>query len=666
MSQQTSQVIKSLIANTVDIYHNDVINMFLVDGKINLDFLLNHNLTKISIMYQITWNHLFGTWGTKRDIMSFFNDVLNIKTNYKNFSVSFDMNLLNAILAHEPFIIANIGAVHQMHSLRDAFQTALMRINEVSTTSFICDILQQKWKHRFNTYDVGMMTISTVLKTFVKYQLNSDTANITDITYWRNISGYKSDCRDVDNYDVEFLSKGEVIQYYIYRDNRFMLQLSTFAVVVIDEDVSAYDISNFIISLKRHLNKNVMVICTTDSNKYHNITSWYNVLDEYFHLLPKVSTKLFLFSSKTNVYNRRLCTVPIGSVLITENATITLEQRRLFSLVLTPNTAMVSPQNSIYYFPNISKNNDRQDKLVRELEISLWKDYHSQKCPFQTNNSRNSGLLFSNFMAIYLKKNISNLFDVLSNYSNDSQSSPKMIEIICADNRFNVTSLVSVLISLYNIVRHPTNAYKYHGSIVTSKDSLKRYEEFIEHVGLSGLISVKNIEKFDDIEIFHMEIYNNVLKDSAFWKDINADTCIIVQDDGFVMNGDNIEEYLEYHYIGAPWTDAKDNEYIKKNINSQLVGNGGFSIRNVEQMIRVCDTFVEEKKVLFYHNINEIPEDVYFVKHLVQLGANVAPFDVARKFAVEQVMTANPVGFHKFWLYHTPTETLKLFDSFIY
>jgi hypothetical protein len=81
----------------------------------------------------------------------------------------------------------------------------------------------------------------------------------------------------------------------------------------------------------------------------------------------------------------------------------------------------------------------------------------------------------------------------------------------------------------------------------------------------------------------------------------------------------------------------------------------------------VCQTFVVEKKELFYYNVNEIPEDVYFVKCLKKSkGTKVAPFHVASSFAVEQVYNSNQneiIGFHKFWMYHSPMSALNIFKN---
>ena len=250
----------------------------------------------------------------------------------------------------------------------------------------------------------------------------------------------------------------------------------------------------------------------------------------------------------------------------------------------------------------------------------------------------------------------------MRNYQKDLDS--QNIRIVAVDNRYNIMTLLSVIVSLYNVVKHKQTK-SFNCIIYTSNCCIDKYKTLIDDLSLSNLISLKVIKEFDDVEVFHMEVYNEVLKNEQFWDTLDSEKCIVVQDDGFLMNGKFIDDYLQYDYIGAPWADAKDNDYIKKHINPGLVGNGGFSIRDVEKMKHICRTYKDEKKSLFYHNLNEIPEDVYFVKHLVQMGANVAPFDIARKFAIEQVLSVNPVGFHKFWIYNLPIETVKVFNSFL-
>jgi hypothetical protein len=224
------------------------------------------------------------------------------------------------------------------------------------------------------------------------------------------------------------------------------------------------------------------------------------------------------------------------------------------------------------------------------------------------------------------------------------------------------------LISLYNALSANINT-DWQAIIYTSPSASLQYAKELKQLGLdkNPLITI-TISPTLQCNVFHMEIYNAFLKDNAFWKNLldeGYNKCIIVQDDGILIDGDTLQQFMEYDYIGAPWADAIDNKFIKEHINNELVGNGGFSIRDVSKSYNVCCKYEKEKHTLFYHNINEIPEDVYFVQCLKLMGnqAKIAPLNVARRFAVEQVFQYKPAGFHKFWMYHTPDDTLKMCES---
>lgn len=665
MSSQ--KIIKDFIANIIDIYDEDAINTFINNGNINIDNIIHHHLTKLSVLYNVIFNHLFGTWATKKDFMSFCVDILNIKKNYNTFKVPLDGNLVNAILAHSPFFIARIGAVHKLNTLQDVVNTAITRLNE-NSTAYICDIIQQKWKFRYNVMDVERLFISNILKTFIKYQMNNVVSNISHCEVWKKISGFTPEHKELNETDYQYMNKYEVIQYHLHSDNRFLLQLASFVVLVKENnDFLDNDIKTIIKSIHQHSKKNVLMLAV-GVDKVKDIRFTYRIDKDLYFILPRISTKFYLISNDTRLSSKVLCTIPSECMLITNVPNnITPEQKSYFGLLLTSCIDKVSPKGSIYHFPSLSLegSSNHSSKLIEDVKQHIWKEYNNLKCSFQLQNSRHCGVLFVNFISLYLHKHITNVFDTLRHYTNNIEDfEDQIIPIVAIDNRYNIMTLLSVIVSLYNVVKHKQTK-RFKCIIYTSTCSIDKYKKLIEDLSLSNLVSLKVIQEFDDVEVFHMEIYNQVLKNENFWGTLNCEKCIVVQDDGFLINGKYIDEYLQYDYIGAPWADAKDNEYIKKHINPALVGNGGFSIRNVEKMKYICRTFTDEKNSLFYHNLNEIPEDVYFVKHLVQMGANVAPFDVARKFAIEQVLSVNPVGFHKFWMYNLPTETVKILNSFL-
>ena len=133
---------------------------------------------------------------------------------------------------------------------------------------------------------------------------------------------------------------------------------------------------------------------------------------------------------------------------------------------------------------------------------------------------------------------------------------------------------------------------------------------------------------------------------------IETDYCLIVQDDGWVLNGKNFKpEYYEYDYIGAPshcafgegnlylhfsWTQAT--EPVK------VVLNGGFSLRST-RFLEACN-----KHGIMHLNANEIHgwnEDAQLSAILKPLlksyGYKYCPDEIAKYFSIEYV----GLGFHE-------------------
>ena len=88
----------------------------------------------------------------------------------------------------------------------------------------------------------------------------------------------------------------------------------------------------------------------------------------------------------------------------------------------------------------------------------------------------------------------------------------------------------------------------------------------------------------------------------------------------------NIEDYLSYDFIGAPWN-TKSNKlvahlYSKKIIKSR-VGNGGFSLRSVNASIDIISRIATD---------HTEAEDVFFSRGMSKLGYNIADDYIANIF----------------------------------
>ena len=96
--------------------------------------------------------------------------------------------------------------------------------------------------------------------------------------------------------------------------------------------------------------------------------------------------------------------------------------------------------------------------------------------------------------------------------------------------------------------------------------------------------------------------------------------------------------YFQYDYIGSPWTE-------KNRCAKYCAGNGGFSLRKVDSMIRVCEQF----RTLPFEKLPRGNEDIFFCSHK---SFHYPPIDsiLHQSFAVERVRNMNPVGCHQ--LYH--------------
>jgi hypothetical protein len=143
--------------------------------------------------------------------------------------------------------------------------------------------------------------------------------------------------------------------------------------------------------------------------------------------------------------------------------------------------------------------------------------------------------------------------------------------------------------------------------------------------------------------------YSEFLKTSDFWNLLIGEKILIYQEDSFIFN-DNIVEFIEYDYIGAPWIE---------NVLPIRVGNGGLSLRTKQIMLDIIETISNDKNLL-----NEvISEDVFFSKHMQRLKiGKVADEEIASRFSSELIYSKNSFGGHQFWLSDSNWKT-RMYES---
>jgi hypothetical protein len=159
-------------------------------------------------------------------------------------------------------------------------------------------------------------------------------------------------------------------------------------------------------------------------------------------------------------------------------------------------------------------------------------------------------------------------------------------------------------------------------------------EEFVK----SGLSGWKNVNYFKMNESnLTIPQYNKLLTSTMFWsklkEEFKCDKALVFQTDALLLK-DNVNDFLDYDYVGAPWN--------TKLLGCLEVGNGGLSLRDVSTMIEITLQFNDYK----YRN-----EDIYFSYHCLNMKKKVPAFQEAQKFSMESVYYHDPIGVHKPWLF---------------
>ena len=145
--------------------------------------------------------------------------------------------------------------------------------------------------------------------------------------------------------------------------------------------------------------------------------------------------------------------------------------------------------------------------------------------------------------------------------------------------------------------------------------------------------------------------YSLFLSDKKFWKLLKGRKILIYQEDSIIFKS-NIEQFLYYDYIGAPWP-------VENNGNNSRVGNGGLSLRTKRIMEKIIDTISINETKLNSHTIEYMkrtnsfvtPEDIYFTKNMEDFKIGKLPsYNLAKYFSQESIHCDDCFGGHNFWL----------------
>lgn len=123
-----------------------------------------------------------------------------------------------------------------------------------------------------------------------------------------------------------------------------------------------------------------------------------------------------------------------------------------------------------------------------------------------------------------------------------------------------------------------------------------------------------------------------------------------------------IEEYLEYDYIGAPCYNF---------IGDNTIQNGALCIRNPRTMEYICrmhgwkTDLYEMMAAGQYSSASFFAEDIFFCVRMIKYRiGNLAPLNVAKKFACEVKFELGTFGYHAISRYLTKEEVYKINNQY--
>lgn len=146
--------------------------------------------------------------------------------------------------------------------------------------------------------------------------------------------------------------------------------------------------------------------------------------------------------------------------------------------------------------------------------------------------------------------------------------------------------------------------------------------------------------------------YNQLKKNPDTWRRLHAEHILWIEPDCLLCRP-GIDEYMRFHYIGAPW-------HKELAISpSCRVGNGGLSLRRRSAMLSIAERANPDWRVI-------LSEDVFFcvnmhLRNIQHPGTYSLPdVQTASSFAVESVFHPSPFGIHKIWKYLPPEQVEEL------
>ena len=206
-------------------------------------------------------------------------------------------------------------------------------------------------------------------------------------------------------------------------------------------------------------------------------------------------------------------------------------------------------------------------------------------------------------------------------------------------NLENITLVILTSIKLDKSIRaleHSCRGIKFAKVKLVSHEKPENLPDFITH---EFCPKMSNVDEWNYAAIYELP------------KHIDTEFCILIHDDGFIVNPESWrEEFLEYDYIGAPWGLPTD-DFSFRDINGDLIRVGNsVSLRSKKLLDLPIKLNLEWKSFHGFYNEDGYICVNYRHKYL-ENGCNFADINVAKYFSHEnmipEIQGIKPFAFHR-------------------
>lgn len=611
----------------------------------NLDevAILTHPKLQCNILFQKAWFALYGAIPSTTDF-GMFVAVHGVPHNV-------DVILLGVLKASFLGEVGMIGIPNQ-----DALLLSLNTLRDSLKDPFVVKTkLYEKWSMRFGKS--GKAPVNTgIVHVFIDHWKQSQAEDATINAKFIQLNHINSlDMRKHNQFVVspftsmmtevpanlilhkKAATSKDVLRYCTFHNTNMLIKMVASLCVVIDMDIDDIDmISTMLANLSECSDKKLIVLThkgLPDAIKSKEKYIQWRIVYELWDSIPRLAKWCLVVSNKL------------------ANVLPPLAAHKHDNVLLWCNQHAPPPHCQDSKYDRIISFNPQHTGCMCLANTSYdWKQHTIHSSPHNRFvSTQQNSLLFTDFMARYQSRHGCRIDTSFA--SAHAKKSQHVVMLV--DNRKNIMSVAAVKISVMNT--------GWNAVVITSKDAISFYQN---HLQGAHIIHDATL----DTSLFDIDMYNDIMENPGTWRKLmdmgyNGHV-LIVQDDGMLIRP-GINDFLKYDYVGAPWADDSRNTYIKEHITPNLVGNGGFSLRRIVTMYNIANEHTNETNELFYHNLNRIPEDVFFIKHMSKKQSRyvIAPFNEACRFAVEQVIPQHIkcLGFHKMWCYHMPDVVARFF-----